>query len=231
MSRRDTIIVAVLINTGLLAVLFMMAIHTDIEDPVPQNSYPREIAEVERNPKEQQIVKKAAEPPASHDEIDHMLNNYALTTTPPLYVNRDDVKRIEQPAFSQTKVTPPVETVEHYVEVTVKRGDYLEKIARANGTSVDAIMQANQLHSPRIDIGQVLKIPIDRQKSVPAKAPVPSTRELASNEPQYYTLKSGDNPWKVAKLFHVGFGELLKLNDLDEEKARNLKPGDVLRVK
>jgi len=44
MSRRDTIVIAVLINTGLLAVLFMMAMHTDF---VVENDFSPEIAVVE----------------------------------------------------------------------------------------------------------------------------------------------------------------------------------------
>ena len=45
------------------------------------------------------------------------------------------------------------------VEVTVKRGDYLEKIAKAHGVSIRAIIEANGLKNEQIRIGQVLKIP------------------------------------------------------------------------
>lgn len=47
----------------------------------------------------------------------------------------------------------------------------------------------------------------------------------------YYIVKGGDNPWKIAKQFQVNFDDILRLNNLDEEKARNMKIGDRIRVK
>ena len=44
-------------------------------------------------------------------------------------------------------------------------------------------------------------------------------------------MKKGDNPWKIAKQFNVRFEDLLKMNNLDEERARNMKIGDKIRVK
>ena len=46
-----------------------------------------------------------------------------------------------------------------------------------------------------------------------------------------YTIKPGDNPWKIAKKFHLSFEKLLQLNHLDEAKARNLKVGQQLKIK
>jgi LysM repeat protein len=44
-------------------------------------------------------------------------------------------------------------------------------------------------------------------------------------------MKSGDNPWNIARQHRVNFDDFLRLNQLDEEKARQLKPGDKLRVR
>lgn len=46
-----------------------------------------------------------------------------------------------------------------------------------------------------------------------------------------YVVRPGDNPWKIAKQFHISFEKLLELNQLDEAKARNLKVGQTLRIK
>jgi LysM repeat protein len=174
-----------------------------------------ELAETEFEPQtlviappepEPEPVIKLEEPP--RDEIDQMLKNYAVI---------EEVKVLQE----VTKVPP-------FVEVTVKRGDSLDKISRANGTTVKAIMQANRLASPRIDVGQILKIPTSQSKETALAEP---SSKQQSQEVEYYTLKSGDNPWKVAKQFKVRFDQLLELNGLDEDKARNLKPGDTLRVK
>lgn len=60
-------------------------------------------------------------------------------------------------------------------------------------------------------------------KSVKAKETISSDA--------YYTVKAGDNPWKIAKKFHISFEKLLQLNHLDEAKARNLKIGQKLKIK
>lgn len=230
MSRRDTIIVAVLINTGLLGVLFMMALHTDTEIPeVFTHEIVEEVKTVEVAvappvvERKQEIAIKNSGP---RDEIDQVLEKYSVQTAAPIGVTtqrQDNPNELKLPPSRNllTKEEP------RYVEVTVKRGDYLEKIAKANGTTVSDIKRVNNLSSSRIDIGQVLKIPIqDKQQVKVEKVSAPVIQE-----PEYYTLKSGDNPWKIAKQYRVGFNELLKMNDLDEDKARNLKPGDVLRVR
>ena len=64
------------------------------------------------------------------------------------------------------------------------------------------------------------------------KAPSQSSKSketIPSDE--YYIVKAGDNPWKIAKRFHLSFEKLLLLNGLDEAKARNLKIGQKLRIR
>lgn len=239
MSRRDTIIVAVLVNTGLLAALFMMAIRpqaplTDISQPaaIAENALPSAPPSLEK-----ESAPSSEEKPrgyvASRDEIDEVLKTYAKANQPPVYATSDsrETNKTEPKNISEKK--EGVKAFESgYVEVKVKKGDFLEKIAKANGVSVNQIMQANNMTNSRIDIGQVLKIPIEKKEPQESPTtPVKSSWEISSSDPEYYTIKSGDNPWKIARQFHVKFEDLLKLNDLDEGKARNLKPGDVLRVK
>ncbi|NGX46548.1 MAG: hypothetical protein K940chlam2_01740, partial [Chlamydiae bacterium] len=45
------------------------------------------------------------------------------------------------------------------------------------------------------------------------------------------TVVSGDNPWTIAVKNRIKVDQLLKLNGLNEEKARCLKPGDRLRIR
>lgn len=206
MSRRDTILISVFVNLGFLGLLFFMAAWGGHEREVVQES------SVERrtyviSPPEPEPVNIVYEP--TRDEIDQMLKQYAATED-----KTQTLPHVSNPGVKD-------------VEVTVKRGDSLDKISRANGTTVKAIMQANGLNSPRIDVGQVLKIPAVNKETASVSPP----SKTASEEVEYYTLKSGDNPWKVAKLFKVRFDQLLDLNGLNEERARNLKPGDTLRVK
>ena len=46
-----------------------------------------------------------------------------------------------------------------------------------------------------------------------------------------YTIKNGDSPWKIAKQFNMNYEDIVRLNGLDEDKARNLQPGEKIRVK
>ena len=88
-------------------------------------------------------------------------------------------------------------------EVKVKKGDVLEKIARQNHVTVNDIMKANKLSSTRLKIGQTLKIP--------SKGSKPSATTVSNEGAQYYTIKTGDNPWTIAVKHHMKVDELLKI--------------------
>jgi len=252
MSRRDTIIIALLVNAGLLALLFMLAINSDddgvIDQPGIENTIVnnRDIEPVPTNV-------TAIGLPDTHvnDEVDSFLNDLTDENhSRPLEVDDEGYVLLQPEApvpvkqMVTTESQPTKET--NYVEVTVKRGDALEKIARNNGTTIEAIKKANNLSSTKLSIGQVLRVPISKNNSVDnataSKAKVtPSTSSQpvavnntvvsSNNAAQYYTVKKGDNPWKIAKQYNINFDDLLKMNNLDEERARNMKIGDKIRVK
>ena len=232
MSRRDIIIAAVLVNTALLAILFMLALHTDKTSDLA----PKEMNEpifVNSKPQPQEILIETHLSSSPRDELDQMLKDFPLNSLEETQ-KESSVAILSQPVVSTPPRSAPSKSKEQeYVEVTVKRGDYLEKIAKANGTTIEAIMKANKLSNERLDIGQILKIPLSQKKvveNVTVKKNISKQTDTSQSDAQFYTLKSGDNPWKIAKEFRVKFDELLKLNNLDEEKAKGLKPGDVLRV-
>lgn len=241
MTRKDVIIIAVLANMGVLAILFMLAFRNDSEKAAePEINY----TIVEATPAqsdETDIIVSKAEPT---DEVDTVLEDLTPIQTVRKSSNDDDFIQLvdnepSQPV-SKPEQTPPSEASnssdDRYVEVTIKRGDALEKIARANGTTVEAIKKTNNLKTDRLKIGQVLRVPTGTKKRVADSAKTPNSgtsaaaaRQVAVAE-EYYTIKAGDNPWKIAKQYHMKVDELLKLNNLDEDKARNLKVGDQIRV-
>lgn len=249
MNRRDTIIIAVLLNACLLAVLFVMAINSDDGSSSDLQDSSQSIVDLTEQsinaPKKIMIATDNPQEISLHtgDEIDNTLKQYA--NNPQLILIDEETESLDkEPTMPPPAVTttPPQNPEPHFptpskfVDITVKKGDALEKIARANNTTVDAIKKTNNLTSNKLNIGQVLKVPVDTKKaSVSIAANKIAEKEdkdkVASGEPEFYTVKSGDNPWKIAKQFHVKFDDLLKLNNLDEEKARNLKIGDKLRVK
>ncbi len=214
MSRRDTIIVAVLVNAALLMILFATAVRSDNAEPVKQ-------VELAQTP-----------PPKTESKEEELFHHYA-TSVPTLAETVADpipfTEEIELAFNPPELVEPPKKSVEkpkteaRVVDVTVKKGDFLEKIANANNTSVSAIMKANQLTSTQLKIGQVLKVPVSDAK--PKQVSKPSPAE------EYYVVKDGDNPWLIASRNNLRLDELLKLNGLDDQKARRLRPGDRLRIK
>jgi peptidoglycan endopeptidase LytF len=257
MSRRDTIIVAVLVNAGLLIVLFASALKSDssagdiasVSTPVIQES--TEIA-----------MKKEATPVVG-DEVDLALSQFqnavaaapapqpapSMPMTPPTNSFADDLKAIsipeQQPVAAapapsapatQTLTTPIPQAnkpAPEFFEVKVKKGDVLEKIARHHHSTVAEIMKANKLTSSNLRIGQVLKVP---NKSIKKAEPTPVAYSPAApaagqeTGAKYYTVKKGDNPWTIAVKNRLKVEDLLKLNSMTEEQARRLKPGDQLRI-
>lgn len=249
MTRRDIIIISVLVNAGLLAVLFVTAVKSD-PDTLRLPADTQQVAVVEK-PATTQSVEDIPAPlldsessSASSqpiDEVDHVLKEY-LPDLPveTVALSQDSATQgrgAQEPdnEDSKTNAEEAVPSSGTIVEVTVKRGDALEKIARANQTTVDEIRKANDLKNDKLKIGQVLKVPVGTVKpktKETAKSSAPKNNpEIASGDVVYYTIKSGDNLWKIAKQFNVKFEDLLKMNNLNEEKAKNLKAGDKIRVK
>jgi LysM repeat protein len=247
MNRRDIIIIAVLINTGLLSALVMMAISTDDQTFVDQTEFNQILVD---KPAVESLYEKepliiAQNTTIATDEWDSVLKDYVASSSSQLLQEDEPVLEIEKEVVEPVKVvkefpkkivkpliaTNPKKTI----EITVKRGDALEKIARANGTTVEEIRSLNQLKNDRLTIGQVLLVAAANDKplapQIKAEPVAPVQKLVVNEEVEYYVIKSGDNPWKIAKQFKVKFDDLLKLNNLDEEKARNLKIGDRIRVK
>lgn len=252
MNKRDLIIVTVLVNAGLMTIFFISALKSDNsnDEAVATNaplsaSFP-EVKMREPHDEIDQVLKEhsqsslapavAMTPPLQTPAFDNMPMSSPLTASGtstgtaasavavPNFA--DDLKAIALPDPSISSAPAHAPVAAKATEVTVQKGDVLEKIARNNGVSVDEIMKANQLTSTRLKIGQVLKIP-GKSGAKAAGAPAKS----AESGSQYYTVKNGDNPWTIAVKNRLKVEELLKLNDLDEEKARRLKPGDKLRIK
>jgi LysM repeat protein len=227
-------LLAVLINAGLLVLLFVTALTSQEEiaiapthemsgisrsaEPVPPLfgdeldltlRQPATSANIDLLP--QVVPEKSAETP-----IVHLLPPAApiLETPPPLAVSEPVTAKVPSPTSQ---------------EVVVKKGDTLEKIAKAQKTTVDELIKLNRLPSSFLRVGQTLKLPAE--KAVARSIPKTIEKPMQQDGPDYYTVKVGDNPWMIAMKHHLKVEELLKLNGLNEEKARKLKPGDRLRIR
>lgn len=217
MRCRETILIAVLINLGLLAILFATARSVDVEEAIVASA-PAPTSIIEREP----FHPIALPTPIGRDEIDQALESYRRA---------EIVKPVELAAAPPAPapapaVEPPPALPLKSIEITVKKGETLDKIARANGTTIERLIEVNGLKTTRLQIGQKLVLPDEPQ---PIKLPQPAGSPVGNEE--FYTVASGDNPWVIANKFRIPLDELLRINRLDEASAKRLKPGDRIRIR
>jgi LysM repeat protein len=236
-------LLAVFINAAMLIVLFATALTSQEEIALAPTHEMSQVSSPLQNPS----------PPMFGDELDFILRTQstkAPDVLPQVQLAETSFAKSEAPAIIHS--LPAVAVVQEMPTATVaakmpdrlldrlpmqtsglqetqvKKGDTLEKIAKAYHTTVDEIIKLNHLPSSFLRIGQALKLPAE--KTAIAK-PAAVEKPTQATGPDYYTVKVGDNPWMIAMKHHLKLEELLKLNGLNEEKARKLKPGDRLRIK
>jgi len=223
LSRRDTIIIAVLVNAGLLAILFATALNTDDDSVVTDRGEIRQaMAEASYQP-----IQTPQNKSQVRDEVDQLLRQHR-------YPVAQSSLALSQATTPQTSQNTPHPAEVRYKEITVKRGDHLGKIAQTYGITVEALKRTNGLNNAQLQIGQILRIPVlpsqqatTQQQATALAEATPSTAVAA----EYYVVQRGDNPWTIAKKNEVRVSDLLRLNNLDNEKARGLKVGQKLRIR
>jgi membrane-bound lytic murein transglycosylase D len=94
---------------------------------------------------------------------------------------------------------------------TVKRGDTLYHIAQSFTTSVQDIKRRNNLRSNTLQVGQKLTI-----------------HAANAEGSTFYTVKSGDTPFKISQRFGMNLNVLLSMNGLTTRSK--IYPGQKLRV-
>ncbi len=121
----------------------------------------------------------------------------------------------------------------------VRSGDTMWDIARAFGTSVDALRQLNYIgRSSRIYVGQKLKIPSDAtflgdKNTVSRSSGYVSTVEPGSGSSsagkiQKHTVRPGDTLWDIARRYGTTTGKIRSLNGLG--RSSRIYPGQVLQI-
>lgn len=130
----------------------------------------------------------------------------------------------------------PVTEVQH----TVKEGETLWDIARSYDLRIADIIQANQLSAAEANLvrpGQVLTIPgasrvltvetaADRQKAQETtRATLP-----VLNDGAYHFLAPGESLWGLARMYDVPLDAIMERNQLSDDKAASLKPGDAIVI-
>jgi LysM repeat protein len=124
------------------------------------------------------------------------------------------------------------------VDVEEPRNDQaLAKLAKIETKREEVVIKAKEIKNTEIlDKGDaIVKAHLEESKqTVPplVKEDLPLVnREKLKTEDDWYTVKPGDNPWKIAKSEKIDYEDILKLNQMTEHKAKNLKPGDRIRIR
>lgn len=110
----------------------------------------------------------------------------------------------------------------------VQRGDTLSSIAREYaGVSWLDIAQANNIVNPNIIyVGQVLRIP-DGVTTAPSN-PDPTATSASTNNPSTYTVKAGDNLYRISLRFSTSVEAIVTLNGISDRGVIYI--GQVLKI-
>ena len=110
---------------------------------------------------------------------------------------------------------------------TVKPNENLTSIARMYGTTVEAIVQANNIVNPSvISVGQELKISTTGGSTSGSTAGSSGATGCRIR----HTVKPGEWVWQIARNYGVSPYDILSANGLTISSARSLYPGQELCI-
>lgn len=117
-------------------------------------------------------------------------------------------------------IDPTPEDIKNVIYYTVQRGDTLSKIATLYGVTVEQIVELNNIQNPNlIYTGEVLQI---------TTADKPNT-EPTSTTTTYYTVKRGDNLWRISRRYGTTISSIVMLNNIQNPNL--IYPGQVLLIR
>jgi len=133
---------------------------------------------------------------------------------------------------------------ERYV---MRSGDNPWKIAQAHGITLPQLLAVNEIEDDRnLKVGDILVLPEGvESKNPPKPGPPPVAKPVEDPKPgapkdsddskkseetgwEYYTIESGDNPWKIAKEKKLDYQAILELNEGTD--FRKLAVGQKIKI-
>lgn len=111
---------------------------------------------------------------------------------------------------------------------TVRSGDSYYSIASSLGVDQDALMELNGAENSRLQLGQVLKVPVGAVRV--AEVSAPRSNNLATDaKTGSYEVRSGDNLYSISRRLGVALSDLQRWNNLGA--STDIRPGQKLLVK
>jgi LysM repeat protein len=115
-----------------------------------------------------------------------------------------------------------------YIPYLVKKGDTLYSIAKKYDVSVEELKKINNLQDDSISVGQILKIPVNKEFNFPQ--PLKPSENFPSQENKqisYHKVAKGETLYSISKKYEISIQELKKLNNL---KTTKLKAGQIIKI-
>ena len=97
------------------------------------------------------------------------------------------------------KLNIPITNINNYIMYTIKKNDTLYSIANKYNTTVQNLIDINNLINSNLMIGQIIKVPINNN---------------VQNNNIKYTVKKNDTLYTIANMYGMTVSELKKLNNL-----------------
>ena len=161
----------------------------------------------------------------SADEIYNLNPGFSRWVTPPNGPFRILLPRTRATGFADLLARTPRQSWQPGGEYVVRAGDTLGRIAADHGLTVKDLTQRNQLDTTRLQIGQVLRLPIS--STVATQLTSNSTAGMAT-APRHYQVKSGDSLWSIARAHNTRVQDLLTWNNLSSDAV--ISPGQQLKL-
>ncbi len=137
-----------------------------------------------------------------------------------LHLPQENINRIEQALQKDKNIFKP-----KFIDVKVKSGDSLWKIAHRHHTNIAYLRKLNPRLKPVLSIGHTIKVPASRSFATTSHKANPL---LANGRRIRYKVKSGDSLWTIAKKFGTSSKAIARINQISVKKL--LRPGDRLWI-
>ena len=141
--------------------------------------------------------------------------------------------RVIEPAAGRTTTSSANITGKNRIEHTIRNGESLSTIASRYGVSVNNVKDWNNINGTRIVAGKKLVIYTNRSSATATRAGTTATTESksvqvasssANSNVTYYTVKSGDTVWGIARQYQgITDSDILKWNNLS--RNTKIQPG------
>lgn len=167
-------------------------------------------------------------------EIQQLNAGYSQWLTDPSRPHQILVPVADAPNFLSHLEAMPRQPVVTWNEYKVKKGDSLSAIAKRFKTSVAAIKSNNNLKNDFLRVDQILQIsgastpPYVHNEYPSADELMRNYRKSTSSNTAFYTVKSGDNLWTIARRHNTSVAALTRTNNLSNNSK--LKPGQKLLI-